>query len=634
MEDYVLAKKYANAKLVEAKSYADTKKSEANTYADDAIEEAIGGVNTQFAAITQSVSDIENGAPAAVFATTAALGTDSAANTTDGKKRAYVVTADGKWYYWNGTAWTPGGTYQATGIADQGVKPVMASFLTRHTKNLLSFAEVAETTTNGVTYKVENGKLYLSGTCTGDFYINAVLNKTVPAGNYFYNTYDVGSFTASAASVYFYTTESAGSMNLHGFNARVTVTGNSLLIKFYVRNTKTFTDYQATFQLSVLPQSEYKPYENYEINSAVEALKDLPEAWDDESNVIDKTKMRVGYYVNSAGDGKTIQHTTFVATDFEPLSAETPYYYGGIYTGYAAFYDESLTFISGYTTSGMPNPVTTPAGTKYGRFTANSAANAAIAWMSKTNRKPDDYRNVLDGVYVPFENVVRQKSVANPCKYPGAEVSVFNKGLFCGDSLTSGTFNYGANGATPYVDAKYSLPTLFTKRSGITTTNIGNGGYTAAEWYAAHSEDDLSGHDFAVLQFGVNDITEGATAAASKAAVESIVTKLKADNTGIKIFIATLLPPWCYTGYTYNTAALAYNAAMAEIVAADSSCYLVDMTTYSDCKRGGVYEAEHLTAIGYDQIAREYIAYISWIIANNLTDFEWVQYIGTNYTWS
>ena len=37
----------------------------------------------------------------------------------------YVVTADGKWYYWNGTAWTAGGIYQATSanqtsIADVG----------------------------------------------------------------------------------------------------------------------------------------------------------------------------------------------------------------------------------------------------------------------------------------------------------------------------------------------------------------------------------------------------------------------------------------------------------------------------------------------------------------------------------
>jgi hypothetical protein len=55
------------------------------------------------------------------FATLAALQADSTANTVDGKKRTYVVTADGKWYWWNSTAWTVGGTYQSTGISNNSV---------------------------------------------------------------------------------------------------------------------------------------------------------------------------------------------------------------------------------------------------------------------------------------------------------------------------------------------------------------------------------------------------------------------------------------------------------------------------------------------------------------------------------
>lgn len=38
------------------------------------------------------------------------------------------TAADGKWYYWNGSAWTAGGTYQATGVADksQGLSQLSA----------------------------------------------------------------------------------------------------------------------------------------------------------------------------------------------------------------------------------------------------------------------------------------------------------------------------------------------------------------------------------------------------------------------------------------------------------------------------------------------------------------------------
>jgi len=51
----------------------------------------------------------------------AALQADATANTTDGKKNIYLVTADGNWYYWNGSSWTSGGVFQSTGIADRAI---------------------------------------------------------------------------------------------------------------------------------------------------------------------------------------------------------------------------------------------------------------------------------------------------------------------------------------------------------------------------------------------------------------------------------------------------------------------------------------------------------------------------------
>jgi|GEM_PF-6587495 len=60
------------------------------------------------------ISNIGSGSPKGAFATLIALQNDVTANTTEGKKNIYVVTSDGGWYYWNGTAWSKGGTYQAT----------------------------------------------------------------------------------------------------------------------------------------------------------------------------------------------------------------------------------------------------------------------------------------------------------------------------------------------------------------------------------------------------------------------------------------------------------------------------------------------------------------------------------------
>ena len=66
--------------------------------------------------VDTQIASVASGSPKALFATLALLQSDTNANTTDGKKSIYVVAADGKWYYWNGSAWTAGGTYQATEI--------------------------------------------------------------------------------------------------------------------------------------------------------------------------------------------------------------------------------------------------------------------------------------------------------------------------------------------------------------------------------------------------------------------------------------------------------------------------------------------------------------------------------------
>lgn len=60
---------------------------------------------------------VASGSPKGAFATLAAL--QSAYPT--GNTNIYVVTADGDWYYWSGSAWTSGGLYQSTGVAPWGI---------------------------------------------------------------------------------------------------------------------------------------------------------------------------------------------------------------------------------------------------------------------------------------------------------------------------------------------------------------------------------------------------------------------------------------------------------------------------------------------------------------------------------
>lgn len=64
---------------------------------------------------------------------------DSTSAMTDTSK-IYVNTTDGKWYYYNGSAWTIGGDYQAVSIADNSVSKAMTKFRKPSGKNLFDWS--------------------------------------------------------------------------------------------------------------------------------------------------------------------------------------------------------------------------------------------------------------------------------------------------------------------------------------------------------------------------------------------------------------------------------------------------------------------------------------------------------------
>lgn len=74
-------------------------------------------MDEKLANVEDLISNIGNASPKGVYATLADLQTAYPTGT-DG---IYVVTDDGHWYYWDGLAWTDGGTYQATAIAESSI---------------------------------------------------------------------------------------------------------------------------------------------------------------------------------------------------------------------------------------------------------------------------------------------------------------------------------------------------------------------------------------------------------------------------------------------------------------------------------------------------------------------------------
>ena len=69
------------------------------------------------AATKTELQAVASGSPKGVYATLSALQSAYPSGNTN----IYVVSADGNWYYWNGTTWTSGGLYQAEKLADNSV---------------------------------------------------------------------------------------------------------------------------------------------------------------------------------------------------------------------------------------------------------------------------------------------------------------------------------------------------------------------------------------------------------------------------------------------------------------------------------------------------------------------------------
>ena len=80
-------------------------------YVDPIYQEYENGINARIDVIDTKV-DLAVGTSPIPVASTSSM--------TD-ETKVYVNTTDGKWYYYDGTNWTAGGTYQSTGLADDSV---------------------------------------------------------------------------------------------------------------------------------------------------------------------------------------------------------------------------------------------------------------------------------------------------------------------------------------------------------------------------------------------------------------------------------------------------------------------------------------------------------------------------------
>ena len=110
--------------------------------------------------------------------------------------------------------------------------------------------------------------------------------------------------------------------------------------------------------------------------------------------------------------------------------------------------------------------------------------------------------------------------------------------------------------------------------------------------------------------------------------INNIVNRLRDNNKGIKIFIATIIPSYASN---YNTNYKALNEKIIELADASSDIYLLDLNTYSNITMHQAYNVWHPTPLGYVKLAEEIKALISYTMNKNLDDFKDIHLIGTDY---
>ena len=552
--------------------------------------------------------------------------------------------------YWD-SAWHK----VATGIASQE----KLSELESNIDNL-----VVEGTETDFLQLNDNYNLFLPGKASIGYYINGangqlVANSSFVASDFVTvapNTqYHIQGGDVVLARYYaFYNANKeyiSGENSATGWLSTLLTPGNAQYVRF---SGMVATYNNIIFSKNPFSPSEYKytPKNNVFIPISISTTELTDVTLKNAGNIIDRSKLIVGAYINSEDGKQKTASSVWAATDWCDIDPTKKYSWFKIQDFYAVFYDEDKNYILGYSTNNrMPNPVTPPANARYARFTINdSKANAYGVYPSQAcwvgadceHRQPNEYKSYSLPKYVFTE---RELGAENPCDYTGKEIAVFNKILCIGDSLMYGAENVATD--SPYISDKeplYNIPTFIKKMSGVETTNAAHVGYSAEQWLAAYADQDLSGHDAVIIQIGVNNWNSWT--GADDPAIETFKTSLgqiidfaisqNAYNNGgtlknkPKVFVATQYPAKSYLGGVNPISNL--NNAIKEVVNGRNDCFLLDMATYSHSNDNIAFNRGHLTALGYRQVAQDYIGIISKFVNDNLDLFVDVPFVGTPAT--
>jgi lysophospholipase L1-like esterase len=453
--------------------------------------------------VDSEITKKASGAPKGVYATLSALQTALPTGSSDNQ----LVTADGKWYYWSGSAWTAGAVYQSTGIADGSI--------TRKSTNFLQFKRTGKNLFNPNDPDIQTGYQF-NDTQDGTTTANATYSITgyirVSNGDKLIVSKQTGTFnTLRGYQMYDQNKTILSTTSATGLGTTLTVSNASA---YYIRIAygNGNTGYQIEKGTVVTAYEAY--YDMYQVD---EAKIELPLSTASKTDfLISKSASKNLYNPTAKGitpgsvlnaDGTITANASYEITDYMPIEE---FSYVAVNktdnNGFAkirsyVFYDQNKAVISG-SGSAVASPLFAPIGAKYVRITHSPTD---VQYQVELGASPTSYTPYVDAFTLDEAKIIAPKtpSVLTPLK---TKTLVIN-----GMSITAGS--YPTDGTPGYEDVLTRYSTIVADAFKMAESNHAIGGSVLAIQSANPTTRDplisryqsMANGDIVIIDIGTND---------------------------------------------------------------------------------------------------------------------------------
>ena len=491
--------------------------------------------------LNNKVTSIASGSPAGAFNTLDEL--ESSQNTD--KNRIYVVQETGHWYYWSGTAWQDGGTYQSTVIADNTITNFQTQFLKQGKNKLLGLY----TTGKGLTVEpLENGNISLKGTTNGtvqnfpisrfiidkedDYIFYKLLLKGISPSLYIYNETKPDTIVATISA----------NANIQTIHLPLgTYTLNAYIPIGTTVDTEMFMQLQANTDMNnSFTREYYKPSIEHKFTNNISNEK--------YSMLTNNIFPLVGNNNYSCGEIDLINHTLKLNTSF--IIFREPFYPSKDYP------------VLNYNSISSKETIElVPDTTKGGIYVCymDYSKNIGVSHYSEFLKNVENYIILLFYYWSPGANkITSYNTLGNTFNVigntnPNADFNNLTYNAI-GDSLTYGYLNSSTQMAIPYpVAVKNQLNLATSYNNGLTGTTVADDRSVMQSYYPMSADERMKTYqkaDIISVMGGTNDFAKKVTlgdittsdSTTFYGGYKKLLNYLITNNPRSLIF--TITPPW------------------------------------------------------------------------------------------